>query len=85
MNDETLKVANRIRSEMDSIERMLDKLEKGHVVELSFNYCGWGISALPHPLLSEEELSDITNNIVKLICMRAEARLDQLKKEFENL
>lgn len=43
MNDDTLNYANRIRSEMGVVEKMLNRIEKKEaVVDITFNNGGYG-------------------------------------------
>lgn len=86
MNDDTLNYANRIRSEMTYIEKMLKRIEKKDtMVEITFNNAGYGCGSIESDYISDKEVSEIKSNIIKLIRMRAEARLEELKKEFSIL
>ena len=85
MNDETLNKANRIRIEMTDTENMLRLVEKEVVIEMSFNnggYDGWSGQS---KYLSAEEVATIKANINEQIRLRAQARLHELQKEFNNL
>ena len=84
MNTETLGKANAIMREMADVERLMNVAEKGKAVELSFslgNHCCSAFNAFVSP----EEADDIKRNINELIRMRAQARIDELQKEFDNL
>ena len=83
MNDETLNKANRIRMEMTDTENMLRRIEKEAVIEMSFNNGGcWSCQS---DYLSDAEVTAIKNNIAEQIRLRAQTRLVELQKEFDNL
>ena len=85
MNDDTLNYANRIRSEMGVVEKMLRRVEKEAVIEISFNNGGYGCCSCQSKYLSAEEVATIKANITEQIRLRAQARLHELQKEFNNL
>lgn len=86
MNDETLNKANRIRSEMDIIEKMLSRIEnKDAVVDISFSNGSYGCCSCQSDYLSYKEVATIKANITEQIRLRAQARLHELQKEFDNL
>lgn len=86
MNDETLNYANRLRGEMEHVEKVLNRIEKKDtMVEIMFNNSGYGCSSIESEYISDKEVSEIKSNLVKLIRVRAETRLEELKKEFTNL
>lgn len=86
MNDDTLNYANRIRSEMACVEKMLTLIEKDiTVVEITFNNGGYGCGSTHCDYISEKEVAETKDNIIKLIRLRAQARLAELQKEFDNL
>lgn len=85
MNDETLNKANRIRMEMTDTENMLRRVEKDAVIEISFNNGGYGCCSCQSKYLSAEEVATIKANITEQIRLRAQARLHELQKEFDNL
>lgn len=86
MNDETLTYANRIRHEMSNVEKMLNCIEKQEtVVDISFNNGLYGCCSNQSVYLSDEEVMEIKANITKQISLRAQARLEELQKEFDNL
>ncbi|WP_289289355.1 hypothetical protein [uncultured Muribaculum sp.] len=85
MNDETLNKANRIRMEMTDTENMLRRVEKEAVIEISFNNGGYGCCSCQSKYLSAEEVATIKANITEQIRLRAQARLHELQKEFNNL
>ena len=86
MNDETLNKANRIRSEMGVVEKMLSRIEsKDAVVEITFNNDGYGCCSCQSDYLSDAEVTAIKANITEQIRLRAQARLHELQKEFDNL
>ena len=85
MNDETLNKANRIRMEMTDTENMLRRVEKEAVIEISFNNGGYGCCSCQSKYLSAEEVATIKANITEQIRLRAQARLHELQKEFDNL
>ena len=85
MNDETLNKANRIRMEMTDTENMLRRVEKEAVIEISFNNGGYDRWSCQSKYLSAEEVATIKANITEQIRLRAQARLHELKKEFDNL
>lgn len=85
MNDETLNKANRIRMEMTDTENMLRRVEKDAVIEISFNNGGYGCRSCQSKYLSDEEVATIKANITEQIRLRAQARLHELQKEFDNL
>lgn len=85
MNDETLNKANRIRMEMTDTENMLRRVEKDAVIEISFNNGGYGCCSCQSKYLSDEEVATIKDNITEQIRLRAQARLHELQKEFDNL
>lgn len=85
MNDETLNKANRIRMEMTDTENMLRRVEKDAVIEISFNNGGYGCCSCQSKYFSDEEVATIKANITEQIRLRAQARLHELQKEFDNL
>lgn len=85
MNDETLNKANRIRMEMTDTENMLRRVDKDAVIEISFNNGGYGCCSCQSKYLSDEEVATIKANITEQIRLRAQARLHELQKEFDNL
>lgn len=85
MNDETLNKANRIRMEMTDTENMLRRVEKDAVIEISFNNGGYGCCSCQSKYLSDEEVATIKANITEQIRLRAQTRLAELQKEFDNL
>lgn len=86
MNDETLNYANRIRSEMGIVEKMLSRIEnKDAVVDISFSNGNYGCCSCQSEYLSNEEVAAIKANITEQIRLRAQARLHELQKEFDNL
>ena len=85
MNDETLNKANRIRMEMTDTENMLRRVEKEAVIEISFNNGGYGCCSCQSDYLSDAEVTAIKNNITEQIRLRAQTRLVELQKEFDNL
>ena len=85
MNDETLNKANRIRMEMTDTENMLRRVEKEAVIEISFNNGGDDRWSCQSKYLSAEEVATIKANINEQIRLRAQARLHELQKEFNNL
>lgn len=85
MNDETLNKGNRIRMEMTDTENMLRRVEKEAVIEISFNNGGYGCCSCQSKYLSAEEVATIKANITEQIRLRAQARLHELQKEFNNL
>ena len=85
MNDETLNKANRIRMEMTDTENMLRRVEKEAVIEISFNNGGYGCCSCQSDYLSDAEVATIKANITEQIRLRAQARLHELQKEFNNL
>ena len=85
MNDETLNKANRIRIEMTDTENMLRLVEKEVVIEMSFNNGGYDCWSCQSKYLSAEEVATIKANITEQIRLRAQARLHELQKEFNNL
>ena len=85
MNDETLNKANRIRMEMTDTENMLRRVEKEAVIEISFNNGGYGCCSWQSDYLSDAEVTAIKNNITEQIRLRAQTRLVELQKKFDNL
>lgn len=86
MNDEILNYANRLKCEMERVEKVLNRIEnKDTMVEILFNNSGYGCGSIGSEYISDKEVSEIKSNLVKLIRVRAEARLEELKKEFTNL
>lgn len=86
MNDETLNYANRIRSEMGIVVKMLSRIEnKDAVVDISFSNGNYGCCSCQSEYLSNEEVAAIKANITEQIRLRAQARLHELQKEFDNL
>lgn len=85
MNDETLNKANRIRMEMTDTENMLRRVEKDAVIEITFNNGGYSCCSCQSKYLSDEEVATIKANITEQIRLRAQARLHELQKEFDNL
>ena len=85
MTDETLNKGNRIRMEMTDTENMLRRVEKEAVIEISFNNGGYGCCSCQSKYLSAEEVATIKANITEQIRLRAQARLHELQKEFNNL
>lgn len=86
MNDDTLNYANRIRSEMGVVEKMLNRIEKKEaVVDITFSNGNYGCCSCQSDYLSVEEVTAIKTNITEQIRLRAQARLAELQKEFDNL
>lgn len=84
MNTETLGKANAIMREMADVEKLMKVAEKNKAVDLSFSLGSHCCSAF-NAFVSPEEVDDIKLNINELIRMRAQARLHELQKEFDNL
>lgn len=86
MNDETLNYANRIRSEIGVVEKMLNRIEKKEaVVDITFSNGAYGCCSCQSDYLSDEEVTAIKANITVQIRLRAQARFAELQKEFDNL
>ena len=85
MNDETLNKANRIRKEITDTENMVRYVAKEAVIEMSFNNGGYDRWSCQSKYLSAEEVATIKANITEQIRLRAQARLHELQKEFNNL
>lgn len=86
MNDETLNRANRIRSEMGVVEKTLNRIEKKEaVVDITFSNGNYCCCSCLSDYLSYEEVAAIKANITEQIRLRAQARLHELQKEFDNL
>lgn len=86
MNDETLNRANRIRSEMGVVEKTLNRIEKKEaVVDITFGNGNYGCCSCQSDYLSDDEVTAIKTNITEQIRLRAQTRLAELQKEFENL
>lgn len=88
MNDETLLHGNRLRNEIEGVKNMLRLIEnnkKQPVVEITFNNGGYGCCSIHSNYLSVEEVEAIKANITEQIHLRAQARLAELQKEFDNL
>lgn len=86
MNDETLNRANRIRSEMGVVEKTLNRIEKKEaVVDITFSNGNYGCYSCQSDYLSDDEVTAIKTNITEQIRLRAQTRLAELQKEFENL
>jgi hypothetical protein len=86
MNDDKLNYANRIRSEMRVVEKMLNRIEKKEaVVDITFSNGNYGCCSCQSDYLSDDEVTAIKTNITKQIRLRAQTRLAELQKEFENL
>lgn len=86
MNDDKLNYANRIRSEMRVVEKMLNHIEKKEaVVDITFSNGNYGCCSCQSDYLSYEEVTAIKANITQQIRLRAQARLHELQKEFDNL
>lgn len=86
MNDETLNYANRIRSEIGVMEKMLNRIEKKEaVVDITFSNGTYGCCSCQSDYLSDEVVTAIKANITDQIRLRAQARLAELQKEFDNL
>lgn len=86
MNDDTLNYANRIRSEMGDVEKMLNRIEKKvAVVDITFSNGNYGCCSCQSNYLSDEEVTAIKTNITEQIRLRAQTRLAELQKEFDYL
>lgn len=86
MNDETLNRANRIRSEIGVVEKTLNRIEKKEaVVDITFSNGNYGCCSCQSDYLSDDEVTAIKTNITEQIRLRAQTRLAELQKEFENL
>ncbi len=85
MNTETLDKAISIKREMADVEKLMNVAGDNNVVDVLFSLGGYCCSSLGNPFISAEEVYDIKRNINELIRMRAQARLDELQKEFDNL
>lgn len=69
---------------MIAVERMLSRIEKNTVVEILFSNGGACCSS-QSDYMSDKEVTETKNNIVKLIRIRAKAHLEELQKEFNDL
>lgn len=86
MNDETLIKANRIRSEMGVVEKILNRIEKKEaVVDITFSNGNYGCCSCQSDYLLDDEVTAIKANITEQIRLRAHARLAELQKEFNDL
>lgn len=87
MNEETLLYGNRLSNEITDVKSMLRLIENKQqpVVEITFNNSGYGCGSIHSIYLSVEEVEAIKNNITEQIRLRAQARLHELQKEFDNL
>lgn len=87
MNEETLLCGNRLRNEIADVKSMLRLIENKNqpVVEITFNNGGYGCGSIHSGYLSVEEVEAIKTNITEQIRLRAQARLAELQKEFDNL
>lgn len=86
MNEETLNHANRIKSEMAVVEKTLNRIEKKEaVVDITFSNGNYGCCSCQSDYLSDDEVTAIKTNITEQIRLRAQARLAELQKEFDNL
>lgn len=70
---------------MTDTENMLRRIEKNAVVEITFNNGGFSCSSCQSEYLSDEEVATIKANITEQIRLRAQARLHELQKEFDNI
>jgi len=64
---------------------MLKRIEKDAAVEITFNNGGYGCCSCQSEYLSDEEVNAIKANITEQIRLRAQTRLHELQKEFDNL
>ena len=85
MKEETLNRANQIQSQMTIIKGMLSRIEKNPALEITFNNGSWGCCSNQSDYLTDEEVADIKADLTKRIRERAQARLAELQKEFDNL
>lgn len=86
MNDETLNKANHIRCEMTNVGNMLKRIDnKEAVVDITFSNGNYGCCSCQSDYLSYEEVTEIKANITEQIRLRAQARLHEFQKEFDNL
>lgn len=86
MNDDTLNYANRIKSEMAVVEKTLNRIEKKEaVVDITFSNSNYGCCSCQSDYLSDDEVTAIKTNITEQIRLRAQARLAELQKKFDNL
>lgn len=74
MNNETLNKALELKREIDKADAILNILEKGHAVDISFNNGGYSCTSYTSDYLSEDEVAEVKDNITKLIRMRAQER-----------
>lgn len=87
MNEETLLHGNRLRNEIADVNSMLRLIEnkKQPVVEITFNNGNYGCCSCQSDYLSDDEVTAIRTNLTEQIRLRAQTRLAELQKEFDNL
>lgn len=85
MDTETLHKANELSRQIEHADSMLNILDKGCAVDISFNNGGYSCCSNSSNFLSDEEVNEIKNNISNLIRECVQAQKDELEKEFNNL
>ncbi|MDE7377512.1 MAG: hypothetical protein K2N13_00940 [Paraprevotella sp.] len=85
MNTETLNKANDLSRQITRVNAVLNILDKGNAVDISFNNGGFSCCSNCSYFLTDEEVAEIKNNISNLIRERVQAQKDELEKEFNNL
>lgn len=85
MKEETLNKGIAIRREIGQMKTLLNSVERVNAVEILFANCNSSCCSSESLMISPEEVNDFKSNITELIRMRAEARLEELEKEFNNL
>lgn len=85
MNDETLKTAIDIKNEIAHVEKILANIEKGKFVEMMFANAGCCCASSCCELLSDEEIDRYKQDITEAVRIKAQARLEALQTEYNNL
>lgn len=85
MTDEQLGKANYLRTEIEVNERVVRRIEIGSEIEIKFANGGNCCYTNQSKYLSDEEIAAFKEQITSTIRQRAEERIAELQKEFDNL
>lgn len=80
MNDETLNTAIDIKKQIAYVEKILANIERGKFVEIMFANAGCCCE-----LLTDEEVDRYRKDIAEAVRIKAQARLEALQTEYNNL
>ena len=85
MNDETLNTAIDIKKQIAYVEKILANIERGKFVEIMFANAGCCCASSCCELLTDEEVHRYRKDIAEAVRIKAQARLEALQTEYNNL